>query len=89
MSSLELARDSDLLAAACDDFVIRIYDITTRKLVRTLPRSSKMLKSSEGGNWTAFALCYRRLPCHSLRPLHQDEYLNLCLPFLPPPRCVA
>lgn len=48
VSSLELARDSDLLAAACDDFVIRIYDITTRKLVRTLALSPNMFKSSKG-----------------------------------------
>lgn len=33
VSQLELARDSDLLAAACDDFVVRVYDVTTRKLV--------------------------------------------------------
>jgi hypothetical protein len=33
VSQMEQARDSDLLAVACDDFVVRVYDLTTRKLV--------------------------------------------------------
>jgi U3 small nucleolar RNA-associated protein 21 len=33
---LEQARDSELLAAACDDCVIRVYDTATRRLVRRL-----------------------------------------------------
>ena len=33
VAQLEQARDSELLAASCDDFVIRIYDVATRKLV--------------------------------------------------------
>ncbi|KAG5175907.1 hypothetical protein JKP88DRAFT_351333 [Tribonema minus] len=37
VSQLELVRDSGLLAAACDDSVVRIYDFATRKLVRRLP----------------------------------------------------
>ena len=36
IAQLEQARDSELLAAACDDFVVRVYDMTTRKLVRRL-----------------------------------------------------
>lgn len=36
IAQLEQARDSELLAAACDDFVIRVYDTTTRRLVRRL-----------------------------------------------------
>jgi len=34
VAMMELAKENDLLAVACDDFVVRIYDITTKKLVR-------------------------------------------------------
>uniref|UniRef100_K3W5I7 Small-subunit processome Utp21 domain-containing protein n=1 Tax=Globisporangium ultimum (strain ATCC 200006 / CBS 805.95 / DAOM BR144) TaxID=431595 RepID=K3W5I7_GLOUD len=34
ISQMELHRDSNLLSVACDDQVIRVYDISTRKLVR-------------------------------------------------------
>ncbi len=36
IAQLEQARDSELMAAACDDFVIRVYDMASRKLVRRL-----------------------------------------------------
>lgn len=36
IAQLEIARESELLAAACDDFVVRVYDMMTRKLVRRL-----------------------------------------------------
>ena len=36
VAQLELARDSGLLAAACDDFVVRVFDANSRKLVRRL-----------------------------------------------------
>lgn len=39
VSMLELAKDNDLLAVACDDFVVRVYDITTRKLVSATANS--------------------------------------------------
>ncbi|KAE9246299.1 hypothetical protein PF004_g4861 [Phytophthora fragariae] len=34
ISQMELHRDSNLLCVACDDQVLRLYDVTTRKLVR-------------------------------------------------------
>lgn len=34
ISHLQIARESGLVAAACDDFVIRCYDITVKKMVR-------------------------------------------------------
>eukprot|EP00752_Nemacystus_decipiens_P004264 g3895.t1 len=36
VSQLELVRDTDLVALACDDKVVRLYDLATRKLVRRL-----------------------------------------------------
>ena len=36
IAQLELARDSGLLAAACDDFVVRVFDANGRQLVRRL-----------------------------------------------------
>ncbi|DBA00249.1 TPA: hypothetical protein N0F65_007893, partial [Lagenidium giganteum] len=34
ISQMELHRDSNLLCVACDDQVLRLYDVSTRKLVR-------------------------------------------------------
>ncbi|RLN38104.1 hypothetical protein BBJ28_00017445 [Nothophytophthora sp. Chile5] len=34
VSQMELHRDSNLLCVACDDQVLRLFDVTTRKLVR-------------------------------------------------------
>jgi U3 small nucleolar RNA-associated protein 21 len=34
ISQMELHRDSNLLCVACDDQVLRLFDVTTRKLVR-------------------------------------------------------
>ncbi|GLD95882.1 hypothetical protein PINS_up004560 [Pythium insidiosum] len=34
IAQIELHRDSHLLAVACDDHVIRVYDVSTRRLVR-------------------------------------------------------
>lgn len=50
IAQLEQARDSELLAAACDDFVIRVYDTTSRKLVRRL----------EGHSMHISDLCFSR-----------------------------
>ncbi|CAB1104228.1 unnamed protein product [Ectocarpus sp. CCAP 1310/34] len=36
VSQLELVRDTELVALACDDMVVRLYDLATRKLVRRL-----------------------------------------------------
>ncbi|CAM9336689.1 unnamed protein product, partial [Ectocarpus fasciculatus] len=36
VSQLELVRDTELVALACDDKVVRLYDLATRKLVRRL-----------------------------------------------------
>ena len=36
VAQLELARDSGLLAAACDDFIVRVFDANGRQLVRRL-----------------------------------------------------
>ncbi|CAM9715574.1 unnamed protein product, partial [Sphacelaria rigidula] len=43
VSQLELVRDTDLVALACDDKVVRLYDLATRKLVRHLAGHSNHL----------------------------------------------
>lgn len=53
-------RDTELVAVACDDMVVRLYDVATRKLVRRLAGHSNHLTDM------AFTPDFRRLVTSSM-----------------------
>jgi U3 small nucleolar RNA-associated protein 21 len=67
--SIMLQRDSGLLAAVCDDMVVRIIDIETRRIVRELGGfRGRVLDIASYSIYHAFRLSFDM--CFS-RPFHQ------------------